>query len=1213
MKPMHVSSRSTLRPFIGGCALLGMLLMHGAGMAQSAMEIVNVPPFLPTPAAPNIVLTFDDSGSMRWAYAPDSLCSEHATRRVKSAAYNPLYYNPSVVYDPPLKYDAASNSYSVYTTSFTAAYVNGFYPSHGTVDLSSRFRPTWSKDPSTSTQSESSGAPSCSSNSEKLRNNFAPNPAQEYQLPPQPDQRYSGVPAYYYVYDTTLAACTSPALSNDNCYRRVVVSTTSGPGGKDERENFANWYSFYRTRNLMTATAATRALQDVPVTARVAWQSLNSCNGTTSSSPGRLFDSSCTGWSSTNYDKRIREFKGAHRENLFSWLSRFPANGGTPLREATSRAGEYFRTTGVSSPYAQDPQVSLGTAPHPLSCRPNFHILMTDGIWNDSLGNFCSGSRCSNADNASRTLPTPDPKLGVKKYDYTPRAPYRDSNGDSVADVAFHYWATDLQPNLTNNLMPYWADREGTDDEKFWNPKNDPATWQHMVTFTVGLGLGRTFTAPGLPWGGGTHEGTGYANLLAGTPWPATGADVSPGNVYDLWHAAINSRGQSFSADTPVELSRALATALNRILERQSAAAALTANSTRLSTGTLLFQARFFSGTWMGSLTAYPIDTDGVIGPVRWEATASGKIPTHDRRNIFTWSGAAGIAFDESSLTTAGLWTHIDSAALLNYLRGDKSNEYPSGAKYRSRSSPIGDIINSDPAFVYAENFGYRALPEGSTYPTFVAAKKARAKMLYVGSNDGMLRAVNADTGEEKFAYVPNEVIPNLAELARRDYGHRFYVDGSPTAWDAHFGSDGWKTILTGTTGAGGKSVFALDVTDPDAFSASKVLWEINQSTPQRTGETVDPQYGTRLGYTIGQAVVVKLNNGEWVAIFGNGYRNSVEAGAASAEASLYIVRLSDGKLIRRIDTGVAGTADEPNGLGTPTLYDVDGDEVYDVVYAADNRGHVWKFDLTSTNPVSWRIAFDSASGFPNGQPLFRARSASGEVQPISARLELAAPPPGKPGIMVVFGTGRFFAGKDSSSLAANAQSFYGIWDNGSPVTEPKRDTALQKQRVLGTRTVTRVDPVTKVSEQIGVRDLSAEPVDWSAKRGWFIDLPDAGERVIGAAAVRGGRVIFTTQVPSTDPCEFGGSGWLMEVSATTGAKLPYSVFDTSGDKLVTTADELVSGLKLTVGMVKTPLVIEGTPFAVKVLSGTSGSVQVERNRTFGPPLGRESWRELRR
>lgn len=1204
------SDRLPLRRLVGVCALL---VAQGA----AAFTISNNPPFLPTPLAPNIVITFDDSGSMRWAYAPDQLCADHSTRRAKSSDYNPIYYNPRSRYDPPVNYNAASGTYTTYSTSFKTAYINGFETSRGSVDLSVNYQVTWAYDPSSSNLLDTSRTVSpypagfnfCGSNA--TRNNLASNPDADFNTAAGGDRRYVGVPAYYYVYDPAGTACASAALTNDACYALRVVGDQAGPAdmdgngvvdGDDERQNFANWYSFYRTRNLMTATAATRAMVGVPTTARVAWQSLNSCNATTSSgtTAGRLFTSACQGWTaagvtSNSVDKRIRVLDGAHRANFYHWMSRMPASGSTPLRGAAQRAGDYFRTNGVSSPYAQDPQVSAGTE---FSCRPNFHILMTDGIWNDGAGNYCSGGSCGNKDGAATTLPD------GTAYSITDAktAIYRDGNSDSVADIAFHYWATDLRSDLANNLIPYRVDRNGTADQQYWNPKNDPATWQHLVTFTVGLGLSKTLNEPGIEWAGSTYAGTGYSNLLSGAgTWPTTGADLSPGNVYDLWHAAINSRGQSFSADTPRALADALGTALNRILERESAAAALATNSTRLTTDTLLFQARFNSGDWTGRLTAYRINVDGTLGSAVWEATDAGKIPRHDLRNVYSWGGTAGIGFTESELTAAGLWPSIGSPELLAYLRGDASREEKNGGSWRNRSTNLGDIVNSDPVFVSAENFGYAGLPEGlatgsTPYRSFLTSKQSRRKMLYVGSNDGMLRAFDALTGEERFAYVPNAVIPSLSLLSDPAYAHRYLVDGSPSAWDAFFGS-AWKTVLIGTTGAGAKSIFALDVTNPDAFDASKVLWEINSSTAARPGDAVDPTYATDLGHTMGQGVVVKLNNGEWGVVFGNGYRSAGERGV------LYIVRVADGTLIRKIDTGVGGAVSpNQNGLGTPTLYDANGDDVYDYAYATDMRGNVWKFDLSNPNPSLWGIAFPAATGFPNGAPLFQARNSSGQVQSIQPRVELARPPLGVPGVIVLFGTGRFFTTTDN--IDTTTQSFYGILDNGTRVTTTDR-SQLQQQ------TISLVN-VNFRGVTTPLRDVSTNTVDWATKRGWYMDLPTSKERVIGSAVVRSGRVIFTTLIPSDDPCNFGGSGWLMEVDAKTGAKLPYSVFDTNGDGLVNDSDTRVGGVPLGVGIVKQPLVLEGSPTAQKVMSGTSGNIQIERNRTFNR-LGRDSWREVTR
>jgi type IV pilus assembly protein PilY1 len=407
--------------------------------------------------------------------------------------------------------------------------------------------------------------------------------------------------------------------------------------------------------------------------------------------------------------------------------------------------------------------------------------------------------------------------------------------------------------------------------------------------------------------------------------------------------------------------------------------------------------------------------------------------------------------------------------------------------------------------------------------------------------------------------------------------------------------------VLIGTTGAGAKSIFALDVTNPDAFDASKVLWEINSATPTRPGDAASPDYANDLGYTMGQGVLVKLNNGEWGVVFGNGYRSNNERGV------LYIVRAADGTLIRKIDTGV-GNSSTPNGLGTPTLHDANGDDVYDYAYAADMLGNVWKFDLSGASPSAWGIAFAAASGYPNGRPLFVARNASNQPQPIQARVELARPPLGVPGVIVLFGTGRFFTTTDNTDNTT--QSFYGILDNGTPVTTTDRSQLVQQ-------TISLVS-VNFRGVTTNLRDVSSNTINWSTKRGWYIDLPDppsasaAKERVIGSAVVRSGRVIFTTLIPSDDPCNFGGSGWLMEVDAKTGAKLPYSVFDTNGDGLVNDSDTRVGGVPLGVGIVKQPLVLEGSPTAQKVMSGTSGNIQIERNRTFNR-LGRDAWREVTR
>ena len=231
----------------------------------------------------------------------------------------------------------------------------------------------------------------------------------------------------------------------------------------------------------------------------------------------------------------------------------------------------------------------------------------------------------------------------------------------------------------------------------------------------------------------------------------------------------------------------------------------------------------------------------------------------------------------------------------LNYLRGERCNEeqyFGDGiigdcynGDFRDRTSTLGDIINSDPWFVGTQNYGYTGLadPEGSAYYTYRTSSEYldRTGIIYVGANDGMLHAFDAgkrDTtaadpadraygGTELFAFVPNGVYENLSAFTSPTYTHQYYVDGPVRATDAYIdadndGADEWETVLVGSLGAGGKGVYALRVTDPDNFSASDIMWEIDSTT---TGYE-------DLGYILDQPYIVRMANGQWAAVFGNGY-----------------------------------------------------------------------------------------------------------------------------------------------------------------------------------------------------------------------------------------------------------------------------------------------------------------------------------------------------
>ena len=1023
--------------------------------------------------------------------------------------------------------------------------------------------------------------------------------------------------AYYHLYYAHKPGAARPngcdeSIQTHDCYILIQVGSADDitlGSETQKKQNFANWYSFYRTRALATMSAAMNAVSSLGTNqVRLGWHTINQCTS---------FGTSCQGSDKVNRENRIRTLDAiktgsgtpgiSHRTDFYNWLSRMNVDGGTQLRSSLKRTGNYFMLKGRDSPYAEEPYVALGDKE--LSCRKNFNIIFTDGYWNGdgSAGVIAVG----NADSTQITLPDGTQYKPIYPYQNTTNSPPSGfSYSNSLADQAFHYWASDLRSDdaaMPDNVAPYIVDRAGTSETQYWNPKNDPATWQHLVNFTIGLGLSSSITDPS--WGGSTYAGD-YASLLSGEKlWPPVEEDApttaSPkDHVYDLWHAAINSRGQFFSVDSPSAMNAAFQSVFDSILDRNPSAAALAANSTSIQNGTLVYQARFDSADWHGELIAYSVQTGGSIGTEQWNT--ADLIPAHGARNILTWNGSAGRAFTDciTSLNAAqkaaldkdgyGV-TDNRCADRLAWLRGNPvnevrnltSNDPPNIKTFRNRlSTVLGDIINSDPVYAKDEDYGYAAatsaVTEGSSYADFVASKINRMPMVYVGANDGMLHAIRADvgatnSGQEIFAYIPAGVYDKLSQLTETGYNHTYYVDGAPSTGDAYINGT-WRTVVVGGLGAGGKSIYALDVTNPDTFTASNVLWEFS--------DAVD------LGYTFSQPKIARLTNGQWAAIFGNGYNST------SDRAYLYIVNLSTGALIKKI---AAGTM-TGNGLSTPALYDSNGDKIIDTVYAGDLQGNMWKFDLSSAADTSWVVG-------NSGVPVFTARNQSGQVQTITVEPEIMTLTSGIPtgGVMLYFGTGRYLTSTDPTGT--EVQTFYAVRDfAGGTATRNE----LQAQSIVAETTRFGFD----------VRETSSNTVDWSTQKGWYMDLVvppttaagPGGERVISRALVRYDRVIFVTVIPATDPCIPGGSSWIMELDLLSGGRTVLSAFDLNADNDFNDTDKLAngntaSGVKSTVGITKTPTWLEecvgSNCKAIKELSGTSGGIMSLSNRK--PPEATEA------
>lgn len=574
-----------------------------------------------------------------------------------------------------------------------------------------------------------------------------------------------------------------------------------------------------------------------------------------------------------------------------------------------------------------------------------------------------------------------------------------------------------------------------------------------------------------------------------------------------------------------------------------------------------------------------------------------------------------------------------DSASnLVNYLRGDNSKEKDhTDGIYRTRTAEgvfrvLGDIVDSDPFFMGSDDFGYSSLPAasgGSSYLSFLGTKSTRKRVLFVGANDGMLHAFNAGSyngttktfgqgdGAELFAYVPGTLVGEklaaagvdaadsannkLAGRASDPLYHKFLVDGSPVVGDAYFAA-AWHSVLLGSTGAGGKAVFALDVTDPNDFSnvgagTEKILWEITDRYP--VDASSNPAYPD-MGYSVPQPALARMANGKFAAIVGNGYSS------ANGKAVLYIVDVQDGSLVKAIEACTPSAASTVcpgvanNGLSSPTPVDVDDDRRVDFVYAGDLLGNLWKFDLRCPGSTPDEATCANSWGVANGgQPLFVAceedaySCAANKRQPITVKPQVSgvgveqsdclrdggaegcvASASSSPSVMVYFGTGMYLQTADATDTQKH--TFYGLWDKnycGDSATVPCTVTAdkiaqrgnLQQQTVLQTVTVGSTPSFDlRITSNNGVcydpRNPANPGTPCTAKSGWYMDLPTSGERMIGNPQYRtsanAGRIVFTSVVPNRDPCSAGGDTWLSELNALTGARLgapPFDIYGASG------------------------------------------------------------------
>ena len=1012
---------------------LALLLVAGAFLlASGALAQPSQKPLLSRDGGgvkPNIMLTVDDSGSMMFQHMPENRIyvgaysldspvvpldgpsvrmdpSDNATlggpgsvrgdasqfsgtiaaqrgtgnyrqRLMRSPDTNTIYYNPEVRYLPwalatyPLP---AATAGRMANSPVTAAYRDPTDPTGGgTVNLTNVrvVSTTWCFRDSSD---------DCSTGSESY------DPGLYFRL-----NKTSGA----YRDPTGAGNYTERSINRELLFPKVAARTdcagaigTTGCSQAEERQNFANWFTYYRTRNLLARGSLAEAFAESSDTFRIGWGRINNDTST-----------SIDGVSTKVIQAGVRDFTSTTKTALFNWLYALPAEGRTPLPRAMHAVGEYFSRSDNKGPWSDSPGVANTTKDK--TCRRSYHIMLTDGYWNDTT------TSVGNADNVDGSVITAP---GKTPYTYIPKLPYKDATSNTLADYAMAYWKKDLRPDLDNNVV---------------DSADNPAFWQHMVNFMVGLGVRGSLVPDKLP-GGLINPATDLPALISGSKvW---GSD----KIDDLWHSALNSRGEFISAKDPTELASAIRDSVGQALQRELREAGVATASSVLQARNRKYVPSYKTGDWSGDIQAYVLEANGLAGAQVWSAES--KLPAWGSRNIVTWSTdttpPSAVAFtwgtmgadNQSALGTLTTSPSSTTTDMVNFLRGDRSKE-GEVQPFRERKGVLGDFVNSNPLLVKDSlKMAYTTLPVsqgGTSYADFLTYKAGRTATLFVGGNDGMLHAfkdtngaVAADDGKEVFAYVPKTVYSNLSKLANKTYGttslyHQFYVDGPLVEADAFVNAPGaagpsWRNYVLGSLGSGGRAVFGLDVTNTANLGASSVRWELSSAT---NGD---------LGYVSAPIQVGVLPNGEWVAIFGNG------SFSTSGRAVLFVVNLQTGAA-QTLRVGTAGT----NGLGGVGVVR-NGLGQITTLYAGDLKGSLWKFDYLATAGSRFEIA--------GGSAFFTATHTDGAAQPITQAPILFDHSLG--GKIVVFGTGLLATESDANSTAM--QATYGIWDKtGDSISRP--------------------------------------------------------------------------------------------------------------------------------------------------------------------------------
>ncbi len=632
-------------------------------------------------------------------------------------------------------------------------------------------------------------------------------------------------------------------------------------------------------------------------------------------------------------------------------------------------------------------------------------------------------------------------------------------------------------------------------------------------------------------------------------------------------------------------------------------------------------------------------------------------------RTIITSNGTTGTAFQWNSLDTTqqGLLNAVDNHGQLrlNYLRGERDQELKNdgSGKFRKRTGVLGDIINnSSPSWVgpptehtkittWVDKLTGQIMPENvatvQKYTDFKTKYNDRVNVLYVGANDGFLHgfrtgaydstgekykatAAKPNDGKELLAYMPADVLKRIhhntkssLDYSSPNYAHNYFNDATPGTGDLFYGGE-WHTWLVSGLGSGGASIYALDVTDPEGTHAPDKAFTESNANKLVLGEwsynSGDPVW-KHLGNTHGKPEIVRFHNGQWGAVFGNGWCDANDATngnctSPTGKAGIYLMLLDKTTGVpsfKFLDTGV-GSSGSPNGIAHVTPVDFDEDHIVDYVYAGDLQGNIWRFDLTDANTSEWEKSDSLFKLFstPSGQPITSKLSVS------YAKKKKATD--ATPRVMVSFGTGRKINGYlvNSDSYTTGTQSMYGVWDPNFALWNSKSPQKFVQYTVSSTLSKSML---TRQTVNATTNKMSNNEVCWAndsaclgtQKRfGWYMDL-NSPEQIIYSPVLseETDAILVNTFIPGRD------QSVSCEVPVPSGFTYAFDIATGKGKKGYWDGKFNEDGYRLPLGATGSPTLLKVNGKWVMLTKDSKGDIKVTPIFTppEGAPVKRLSWR----